>query len=77
MLINSPIAGTRIQSELVVWIQKNTPNFTSILGPGYWQNFMERNKHKIIGKHGQKYKLSRQNWTTYNYFLSLYNHNIH
>ena len=76
MLVNSLIAGTRIQSELVAWKRNNTPNFTGTLGPGYWQNFMKRNKHKIVGKRGQKYELSRQNWTTYNNFVSMYNHII-
>ena len=76
MLVNSLITGTRIQSELVAWKRNNTPNFTGTLGPGYWQNFMKRNKHKIVGKRGQKYELSRQNWTTYNNFVSMYNHII-
>ena len=37
---------------------------------------MKRNKHKIIGKRDQKYKLNHQNWTTYNNFVSMYNHVI-
>ena len=71
MYVKSLIAGTRIQNELVVWKQKNTPNFTGTSGPGYWQNFMKRNKQKIVVKRSQKYELSRQNWTTYNNFVNM------
>ena len=76
LLVNSLIIGTRIQSELVAWKKKNTPNFTGTLGRGYWVNFMKRNKSKIVGKRGQKYELSRQNWTTYNNFVQMHNHII-
>ena len=69
MLLNSLIAGTRIQRDLVAWKQKNTPKFTGTLGPGYWQNSMKRNKHKIVDTRSHKYKLSLQNWTSYNNFV--------
>ena len=76
LLVNSLISGTNIQRELVKWKQTNTPNFTGTLGRGYWVNFMKRNRNKIVGKRGQKYELSRQNWTTYNNFVQMYNHII-
>ena len=76
MLVNSLIDGISVQKELIEWKRNNTPNFTGNLGEGYWRKFMTRNKHKIVGKQGQKYELNRQNWTTYNNFVSMYNHVI-
>ena len=76
LLVNSLISGTKIQEELVEWKQRNTPNFTGTVGRGYWRQFMRRNKDKIVGKRGQKYKLNRQNWTTYNNFVQMYSHII-
>ena len=54
----------------------NTPSFSGTSVEGYWQNFSKRNKHKIIGKRGQKYELSCQNWTTYNNFVLIYSHMV-
>uniref|UniRef100_A0A7S2SC94 Uncharacterized protein n=1 Tax=Eucampia antarctica TaxID=49252 RepID=A0A7S2SC94_9STRA len=37
---------------------------------------MNRLRHKIVSKCGQKYTLDRQNWTTYANFNDMYNHII-
>ena len=76
LLVNSLISGTKIQQDLMEWKRTNTPNSTGTVGRGYWRKFMKRNKSKIVGKRGQKYKLNRQNWTTYNNFVQMYKHII-
>jgi len=76
LLVNSLIEGTKIQEELIEWKKTNTPNCTGTVGRGYWRKFMRRNKSKIVGKRGQKYELNRQNWTTYNNFVQMYDHII-
>ncbi len=58
------------------WKQRNSPDFTGTVGQGYWRQFMERNKDKIVGKSGQEYNLNRHNWTTYIYFVQMYSHII-
>ena len=35
---------------------------------------MQRNKHLLVSKQGQKHSLDRQNWTTYHNFLHIYEH---
>ena len=76
LLINSLIKGSKIQDELIRWKNNNTPNCIGTVGIGYWSKFMKRHKDKIVSKRGQKYELNRQNWTTYNNFVQIYNHII-
>ena len=42
------------------------------VGAGYWQGFMQRNKHLIVSRKGQNYELNRSNWTTYQNFAQMY-----
>ena len=76
-LVNSLLKGTKLQQDLIEWKEKgNSNNVTGTVGRGYWRKFMERNKDKIVSKRGQKYELSRQNWTTYTNFVHMYHHCI-
>jgi len=37
---------------------------------------MRRNRDRLVIKHGQNHELSRDNWTTYQNFSSMYRYNI-
>ena len=45
-----------------------------MLDRGYFKGFKKRNIHHIISKRGQKYKMDRDNWTTYRNFSNMYDH---
>ena len=37
---------------------------------------LRRNAHRIVSKRGQKYKMDRDNWTTFRNFLNMYDNVI-
>jgi len=42
------------------------------VGNSFWQNFMQRNRHKIVNKRGEKFASSRADWSTYTNFEKMY-----
>jgi len=76
-LVNSLIDGQPLQDALIKWKKKYCVSDQSgTIGKAYWRNFMNRNKHRLVSRRGQKYALDRQNWTTYGNFKNMYDHAI-
>ena len=72
-LINSMLDGNATQEKLVAWKRKYSHCIKSIgeVGRCYWKGFIDRNSHLIVSAKGQKYELSRANWTTYQNFAQM------
>ncbi len=49
-------------------------NTKGTIGTSYWKSFLKQNRHQLVSKHGQKYELSRHNWTIYANFVRMYSH---
>ena len=75
-LVNNLIKNTEHLDGLVKFKEKFCSNSNPLVGEGYWNGFMKRNKHLIVSKHGTKYELSWDMWTTYGNFLQMYDHII-
>ena len=73
-LISSLIVDTNAQETLVAWKEKYSHIRKNVktVGSGYWQGFMQRNKHLIVSRKGQKYELNRSNWTTHQNLPQIY-----
>ena len=74
LLINALILNTPHQQKLIPWKQKYAFQSCAddLLGPGYFQGFMSRNKHRLVSKGGHKYELDRSSWTKYQTFKKMY-----
>ena len=59
-LVNALIDKQPIQRKLLEWKIKYSSNESGTVGPKYWRSFMQRNKHRLVSKRGQKYSLDRQ-----------------
>ena len=64
-LINSMIAGTQAQTDLITFKSKNSFEEDRSVGVGYWNGLKKQNGHLISLKKGAKYELDRSKWTTY------------
>ena len=57
-LVNSLIDGQPIQDQLIQWKKKYCVSDQSgTIGKAYWRNFMNRNRHRLVSRRGQKYAL--------------------
>ena len=63
-LINSMIAGTQAQIDLITFKSKSLFGEDRSVGVGYWNGFLKRNGHLICSKRGAKYELDRSKRTT-------------
>ena len=73
-LVNSVIAGTDAQADLIKWKTRHCSNSLGTVGKGYWRGFMKRHGHKVVSKRGAKYALNRAEWSTYHNFDDMYRH---
>ena len=73
-LINSMIAGTKTQRDLILFKMKYSFGNTGAVGDGYWKGFKKRHGHLISSKRGAKYELDRYKWTTHANVSDMYNH---
>jgi hypothetical protein len=54
-------------------LDDNNDDMPRLLKTGYWKGLMNRNKHCLVSKKGQKYALdSRKDWSTYNNINKMY-----
>ena len=71
-LINLLIGDQPTQKDLIEWKQKYSNNTKCTVGTSYWKSFLKRHRHLLVSKCGEKYELSRHNWTTYVNFSHMY-----
>ena len=71
-LVNLLIKNQPIQGDLIKWKKKYSNDAKGTVGTSYWKSFLKRNRHRLVSKRGQKYELSRHNWTTYTNFVLMY-----
>jgi hypothetical protein len=76
-LINSMIKGTPIQSKLIQFKRKTSPDNIpehklGTVGTTYYKGLMERNRIRLRSKRGRRFELNRAKWETYTNFLTMY-----
>ena len=65
----------KLQKHLIEWKQKYSNDIKGIvIGTSYWKSFLKIHRYLLVSKHGQKYELSRHNWTIYANFVHMYTH---
>jgi hypothetical protein len=75
-LVNSLIKGKQAEKDVIQWKQKycgySKSAQTANLGTKYFQNFMKRNKDKLVAKHPRSLCTDREKWGTYDNIEELY-----
>jgi hypothetical protein len=78
-LMNSLIKDRELQSELIEYKRRrchlgqgNYPERLGEVGRGYWYGFIRRHSHRLVTKRGERFALSRSDWSKFSYIKQMY-----